>query len=91
MGRKKREMEDTSKKEDRQEGRTDRKSDKHDYKISKVNAKTEKAYATAAKRQALASLLKWIVILIGVIYGITKMGGLGAGGSLLETAKGWFQ
>ena len=54
------------------------------YKISKTEAKTQKSYATAAKRTALASLIKWILIALGVIYGLTKLGG----GGLLEKAKG---
>lgn len=78
---------------DKKESKWDYKSGKHDAKVEgkvmKQDAKTEKAYAVAAKRNALASLLKWVVILIGVVYGISKVGGLGGGG-IMETVKGWF-
>jgi hypothetical protein len=76
-------------KESKWDHKTDKRETKIDGKVQKQEAKTEKAYATAAKRNALASLLKWVVILIGVVYAITKLGGLGGAGGLLETVKGW--
>mgnify|MGYP003624853435 FL=1 len=76
-------------KTNKRESKSDRKSDKHDFKLDKLDSKTAKSLASAAKRTALASVLKWIVILIGVVYAITKTGGLG-GGDLLEKAKGLF-
>jgi hypothetical protein len=77
------------KKESKWDYKTDKRETKVDGKVQKQEAKTEKAYATAAKRNALASLLKWVVILIGVVYAITKLGGLGGGG-LLDKVKGLF-
>ena len=61
-----------------------KKESKWDYKISKTDAKTQKSYATAAKRNSLANLIKWVLIALGVFYGLTKFGG----GDLLEKAKG---
>ena len=77
------------KKESKWDYKTDKRETKVDGKVQKQEAKTEKAYATAAKRNALASLIKWVVILIGVVYTITKLGGLGGGG-LLDKVKGLF-
>jgi hypothetical protein len=74
---------------DRKEDKMDKKESKWDHKLSKTDAKTEKAYAKAAKRNALASVLKWLVILIGVVYVIMKTGGLGGSG-LLDQAKSFF-
>lgn len=71
-------------KPDAKSSRIEAKSDKYDYKVSKVNAKTEKSYATAAKRNALANLIKWVLIAVGVVYSLTKFGGSG----LLDKAKG---
>lgn len=69
-----------------EKGVSDRKESKWDYKISKTDAKTQKSYATAAKRNSLANLIKWVLIALGVFYGISKFGG----GDLLEKAKGLF-
>lgn len=54
--------------------RGDRRDDRQDHKIDKIGAKTEKALAVSKKRAALASILKWLVILIGVGYLIFKFG-----------------
>ena len=75
-------------KESKWDYKTEKRDSKIDGKVQKQDAKTEKAYAVAAKRNALASLLKWLVILIGVVYAITKLGGFGGG--LFEKVKGWF-
>jgi hypothetical protein len=75
------------KKESKWDHKTDKRETKVEGKVQKQEAKTEKAYAVAAKRNALASLLKWVVILIGVVYAITKLGGFGGG--LFEKVKGW--
>ena len=82
-------MRDKNKSERRGE-KSDRKSDKHDYKLSKLDAKTAKSLASAAKRNALANLIKWLLIAVGVFYGISKFGSLPSGGGLLEKAKGLF-
>lgn len=70
----------------RAEAKIDKRETKYDYKLSKVDAKTQKSYATAAKRNSLANLIKWVLIALGVFYGISKFGG----GDLLEKAKGLF-
>lgn len=79
-------------KSDRREDKSDRKSDKHDYKLSKLDSKTEKSFATAAKRNALANLIKWMLIAVGVFYGMSKFGSFSfpSGGDLLEKVKGLF-
>lgn len=69
--------------------REDKKDGRYEYKLAKIDVKTDRALATAAKRSALASVLKWIVILIGVIYGMTKMGGSGIFSKLTEIVKGF--
>lgn len=78
------------KKESRIEAKTEAKSNKYDYKVSKLDAKTQKSLATAQKRNSLANLIKWVLIAVGVVYGLTKFGGLNLGGDLLEKAKGIF-
>jgi hypothetical protein len=75
-------------KQDKQDARSDNKSDKRDYKIDKIDAKSQKSLATAAKRNSLANLIKWVLIAIGVLYGITKFGGFDIGG-ILEKIKGF--
>lgn len=75
-------------KTEKREDKSEAKSDKYDFKVSKIESKTQKSLATAEKRNALANLIKWVVIAIGVIYGMTKLGGLDLGGDLLEKAKG---
>lgn len=79
-------------KSDKREDKSDRKSDKHDYKLSKLDAKTEKSFATAAKRNSLANLIKWVLIAVGVFYGMSKFGSFSfpSGGDLLEKVKGLF-
>ena len=79
-------------KSERREDKSDRKSDKHDYKLSKLDAKTEKSFATAAKRNSLANLIKWVLIAVGVFYGMSKFGSFSfpSGGDLLEKVKGLF-
>jgi hypothetical protein len=74
--------------QDKQDARSDNKSDKRDYKIDKIDAKSQKSLATAAKRNSLANLIKWVLIAIGVLYGITKFGGFDIGG-ILEKIKGF--
>lgn len=73
-----------------QEKREDKKESKRDYKISKTEAKTQKSYATAAKRNSLANLIKWVLIALGVFYGMTKLGGINIGDGLLDQVKGFF-
>jgi len=78
---------------DAKETKWEHKSNKHeakvDGKVAKQDAKTEKSYAVAAKRNALASLLKWLVILIGTVFAIFKVGGF-SGGGILDSIKGLF-
>tara|TARA_Y100000310_G_scaffold166690_1_gene166396 strand:+ start:178 stop:510 length:333 start_codon:yes stop_codon:yes gene_type:complete len=67
-----------------------KKESRWNYKISKTEAKTQKSYATAAKRNSLANLIKWVLIALGVFYGITKLGGINVGDGLLDQVKGFF-
>ena len=76
-------------KDTRMSVKSEKREDKYDFKVSKIESKTQKSLATAEKRNALANLIKWVVIAIGVIYGMTKLGGLDLGGDLLEKAKGF--
>lgn len=64
--------------------REEKKDGKYEYKLAKIDGKTDRALATAAKRSATASLFKWLVILIGVVFAIFKMGG----GGIFEFLKG---
>lgn len=50
----------------------DRRGDRQDHKIDKIDAKANKALAVSKKRAALASILKWLVVLIGVGYLVFK-------------------
>jgi len=67
-----------------------KKESRWNYKISKTEAKTQKSYATAAKRNSLANLIKWVLIALGVFYGMTKLGGINIGDGLLDQVKGFF-
>jgi len=75
-------------KQDKQDARTSGKADKRDFKINKIDAKSQKSLATAAKRNSLANLIKWVLIAIGVLYGVTKLGGFDISG-ILEKIKGF--
>ena len=54
-----------------------KKEDRREHRLDKLDARTEKALAVAAKRRALGSVLKWLVILIVVGFLVFKFGGFG--------------
>jgi len=68
--------------------REEKKDGKYEYKLAKIDGKTDRALATAAKRSATASLLKWLVILIGVVFAMFKMGG-GGFSKIIDVVKGF--
>jgi hypothetical protein len=53
----------------------DKKEDRREHRLDKLDAKSQKALAVAAKRKALGSVLKWLVILIIVGFLVFKFGG----------------
>jgi hypothetical protein len=69
--------------------REDKKDGRYEYKLAKIDGKTDRALATAAKRSATASLLKWLVILIGVVFAMFKMGGGGGFSKIIDMVKGF--
>jgi|TARA_R110000824_G_scaffold8403_2_gene38056 hypothetical protein len=70
-------MPDKEDKEDKRDRKDDRKDDKRDFKLDKIYALAEKAKAIAAKREGLAKVLKWLVIVMVAGYALLKSGALG--------------
>lgn len=66
--------------------REDKKDGRYEYKLAKIDQKTDRALAVAAKRNSLANLIKWILIAVGVVYGIFQLGSFGG---VLEIIKGF--
>lgn len=61
-------------KSSRIEAKTDAKDNKYMYRLAKVDGKAQKALAVAEKRKWTATLLKWLVILLGLGYVLSSTG-----------------
>lgn len=66
----------------------DKREDKRDYKLSRIEGKATLAIAKSEKRKALASLIKWALIALCVIYFGSKMAGGSGIGEWIDKIKG---
>lgn len=81
FGRKKTNNNDTDttdRREDRREDRVEKKDSRRNFILDKTAAVTEKFKAVALKREGLAKVLKWLVILMVVGYAVFSFSGLGS-------------
>jgi hypothetical protein len=68
------------KKDEKKEDRAEKKEDRRNFILDKIYAVTDKFKAVASKREGLAKVLKWLVILMVVGFAIFKFGGFSGGG-----------
>ena len=61
-------------KSSRIEAKTEAKDNKYMYRLAKVDGKTQKTLAVAEKRKWTATLLKWLVILLGLGFAMSYTG-----------------